>query len=315
MRALPPGLRMALVGLCVPAARPAAQLPPLDSLSTRLAAMTAVSGYERAMADSVRALLLGARMDAAGNVILSLGSGEPRLLLACPLDEPGFVVGGIRADGYLTVRRAGPTPGPLADQQLEGQRVTLFGRRGAVPGVVGVRSVHLTRGRQTGDAPFTFDDAYVDLGAESADQVAGLGVELLTPLARAKAPVRYGDTLLAAPEAGRRAACAALIRAARSSTSTQGSVTVAFVVEQSFTRRGLLTVARRAGPFAEAILVDRAPGTERVSRPSSPDPAALPRLEVWGLRVRYPGTPVETVSLTDAGRLEEELRHRIGGTP
>jgi putative aminopeptidase FrvX len=277
--------------------------------------MTAVSGYEQAMADSVAALLPGATRDRAGNVILTMGEGEVRLLLACPLDEPGFVVGGIRADGYLTVRRAGPSPGPLADQQLEGQRVALFGRRGAVPGVVGVRSVHLTRGRQTGDLPFSFDDAYVDVGAVSARQVAGLGVEVLTPLARAKAPVRYGDTLLAAPEAGRRAACAALLRAARSSSPRQGRVTVAFVVEQSFTRRGLLTVARHAGPFAEAILVDATRGAERVSRPPTPDPRLLPRYEVWGLRVRYPGTPVETVSLTDAERLEQELRQRIGGAP
>jgi putative aminopeptidase FrvX len=244
-----------------------------------------------------------------------MGEGEARLLLACPLDEPGFVIGGIRPDGYLTVRRAGPSPGPLADHQLEGQRVTLFGRRGAVPGVVGVRSIHLTRGRQTGDLPFTFDEAYVDVGAENAQQVKGLGIEVLTPLTRAKAPVRYGDTLLAAPQAGRRAACAALLRAARSSSPGPGRVIVAFVVEQSFTGRGLLTVARHSGPFAEAILVDGTRGAERVSRPQTPDPTALPRYEVWGLRLRYPATPVETVSLADAARLEQELRRRIGGAP
>jgi putative aminopeptidase FrvX len=34
----------------------------------------------------------------------------------------------------------------LFDQQLEGQRVTVFGQRGPVPAVVAVRSVHLTRG-------------------------------------------------------------------------------------------------------------------------------------------------------------------------
>jgi putative aminopeptidase FrvX len=277
--------------------------------------MTAVSGYERAMTDSVAAMLPGATRDRAGNIVLTLGAGEPRRLIACPLDEPGFVVGGIRADGYLTLRRAGPTPGPFADQQYEGQRVTLFGRHGAVPGVVGVRSVHLARGRQTGDVPFTFDDAYVDVGAGDAGEVARLGIEILTPLARAKAPVRYGDTLLAAPEAGRRTSCAALLRAARSSSPATGSVTVAFLVEQSFTRRGLLTVIRTRGPFVEGILLEGTQGAERVGRPASPDPTALPRYETWGLRVRYAGTPVETVSLPDADRLERDLRQWIGGTP
>jgi putative aminopeptidase FrvX len=304
------GLGVLLVLL--PAQPGAAQLPSLDSLSTRLAAMTAVSGYEQAMADSIRRLLPGSRLDRAGNVVLSLGSGEPKRLIACPLDEPGFVVGGIRADGYLTIRRAGPSPGPLADQQYEGQRVTLFGRKGAVPGVVGVRSTHLTRGRQTSDSPFTFDDAYVDIGADSAAQVARLGVDVLTPLARAKAPVRYGDGLLAAPVAARRTACAALLRAAGTAHPVLGTVVVAFVVEQSFTRRGLESVARTYGPFSAALLLESSSAEPVAARPAPAD-SMLPSLAVHGLRARYAGTPIETVSLGDAAALETALIARIGG--
>ena len=45
---------------------------------------------------------------------------------------------------------------PLFDQQLEGHRVTVQGRRGPVPGVVAVRSIHLSRGRNApSEAPFT----------------------------------------------------------------------------------------------------------------------------------------------------------------
>lgn len=285
---------------------------PLDTLAARLAAMTAVAGYEGAMADSLLALLPGARVDRAGNVVLILGQGGPKTLIACPMDEPGFVVGGIRADGYLTIRRAGPSPGPLADQQYEGKRVTVFGRRGPVPGVVGVRSVHLTRGRSIGDQPFTFDDAFVDIGAESAVQVARLGIEVLSPVTRAKSVHRYGDGLLAAPVAGRRAACAALVRAAREARPRTGSVTIAFVVEQGFTRRGLLTVARTLGPFDDAVLVDASSGAAAPSQ-RSPDARLLPNYEVWEIPMRYGGTPVETVSLNDVGALERRLRARIGG--
>jgi putative aminopeptidase FrvX len=274
--------------------------------------MTAVAGYERAMADSLLALLPGARLDRAGNVVLTLGQGGAKTLIACPMDEPGFVVGGIRADGYLTIRRAGPSPGPLADQQYEGKRVTVFGRRGPVPGVVGVRSVHLTRGRSVGDQPFTFDDAFVDIGAESAAQVARLGIEVLSPVARAKSVHRYGEGLLAAPVAGRRAACAALVRAARETTPRTGSVTIAFVVEQGFTRRGLLSVARMLGPFDRAVLLEAASGAEP-PRQTSPDVRFLPQYEAWGMPVRYAGTPVETVSLDDADQLERRLRVRIRG--
>ncbi len=294
------------------AASAAAQAPSLDELAYRLTAMTAVSGFERAAMDTLLTLLPGSARDRAGNVVLRLGSGEPRSLIACPIDEPGFVVGGIRPDGYLTLRRAGPSPGPLADQQYEGQRVTIFGRKGPVEGVVGVRSTHLTRGRNVGEAPFAFDDAYVDVGADSASQVAALGIEILAPVARTKAPQRYGQTLLASPVAGRRAACTALLEAAFTARPARGSVVVAFVVEQSFTRRGLLTLGKSRGPFSSVVLLEGRAG-DPAKLPASPDSASLGGYEVWGLKVRYAGTPVETISLDDATALQQRIVAWIGG--
>src|SRR2546427_1159013 len=122
----------------------------LDRLALGFAPMTAVTGLEQAMTDSLRALFPGSVRDRAGNVTLTLGQGSPKRLCTCPLDEVGYVVGNILPDGYLLLRRVGGggrTASPLLDQQLEGHRVTVFGTRGAVPGVVGVKSTHLTRGR------------------------------------------------------------------------------------------------------------------------------------------------------------------------
>src|SRR6266550_3203765 len=126
------------------------------------------------------------------------------LLFTSPLDEVGYVVGNILPDGFLLLRRvggggAGRTASPLFDQQLEGHRVTVFGARGAVPGVVAVKSTHLTRGRSapgTPDPVFTVDNAYVDLGASSAAEVQGLGIAVLAPVSLAKRPQLYGDRLV-----------------------------------------------------------------------------------------------------------------------
>ncbi|HET8632918.1 MAG TPA: hypothetical protein VFL88_02150, partial [Gemmatimonadales bacterium] len=127
------------------AAQAASQGPPVR----RLASVPAPIGHEQALADTLMAMLPGATRDRAGDVTLTLGRGTPRRLVACPMDEPGWIVGGIRDDGYLTVRRLpGRTP-PLFDQHAEGQRIVLLGDKGPVPGVVGVRSVHLTRGRSS----------------------------------------------------------------------------------------------------------------------------------------------------------------------
>ena len=87
------------------AAAAQAQQSRLAESVSRLAAISAPRGYESGMADSLLALLPGSRRDRAGNVLTTLGSGTPRRLVACPMDEPGWIVGGVRADGYLTLRR------------------------------------------------------------------------------------------------------------------------------------------------------------------------------------------------------------------
>ncbi len=297
--------------------------PTLPDLAMRFASMTAVTGYEQSMVDSLIALLPGAARDRAGNAVVALGGGQRRRLVACPLSEPGFVVGGVRGDGWLTLRRVGPTL-PVVERQLEGQRVTVFGRRGPVPGVIGVRSIHLTRGRGTGaDGGFTVDSAVLDIGAASSAEVAAAGVQVLSPVAPAKRPERYGTDLLAAPVVARRTACAALVLAARRAIAEQGmvprdeSVVIAFVVEQELLGRGLATVANTRGPFTETVLVDGGPGaTGGLARVADTLGARWPALGTvtrWTLGARYPATAVETTSLGGADSLRSALAGWIGG--
>ncbi|TMB21964.1 MAG: hypothetical protein E6J59_04655 [Deltaproteobacteria bacterium] len=268
----------------------------VDRLALRFASMTAVTGLEQAMVDSLRALFPGTTRDHAGNVTLMLGQGSPKRLFTCPLDEVGYVVGNILPDGFLLLRRvggggAGRTASPLFDQQLEGHRVTVFGARGAVPGVVAVKSTHLTRGRGapgTPDPVFTVDNAYVDVGASSAAEVQGLGIAALAPVSLAKRPQLYGERLLAAPVAGRRAACAALAAAVQAKPKVKGTVVVAFTVQSLYTSNaGLASVKALLGPFDDIKT------------------AALP--------ARYADTAVETVALADADRLVREILQWMEG--
>lgn len=286
---------------------------PLADLAGRLAGMSAPVGYESAVADSIAALLPSARRDRAGNVVLRPASGATRRLVACPLDEPGWVVGGVRADGYLTVRRLPGRIPPLFDQYLEGQRVTLWGARGAVPGVVAVRSTHLTRGRTTDDTPFTSDQGFVDVGARTAEEARTLGLGITTPITSAKRPHRYGNGLLAAPVAGRRAACAALVRAVLARSNRQA--TVAFVVEQGLGARGLFTAIHESGPFDEVLLIDGGVADDAIGVSADTVRAGALGVPVarWTLRTRFGGTPVETVHLTDAAELERRLAAWLRG--
>ncbi len=259
----------------------------LESLTLRFAGFTTVSGYEQAVTDSLLTLFPGATRDRLGDVSITLGTGSPRRLVSCPLDEAGYVVGGITSEGYLTLRREGRVASPLFEQQLEGHRVTVFGASGPVPGVVGVRSVHLNRGRVPNETPFTVDDAYVDIGSSSAADAAALGVRLLSPVALARRPHRYGEGM-AAPAAGRHAACAALASALLSHPKVTGSVVVSFTVQGlQAGDPGLSAVIALKGPFADTLT------------------ATLP--------VKYRDTMAETVMMADVQALEQRLAQWMGG--
>ena len=273
----------------------------VDRLALRFASMTAVTGLEQPMVDSLRALFPGSTRDQAGNVTLTLGQGSPKRLFTCPLDEVGYVVGNILPDGFLLLRRVGGggggrggrTASPLFDQQLEGHRVTVFGARSAVPGVVAVKSTHLTRGRVATEASapdpvFTVDNAYVDVGASSVAEVQGLGIAVLAPVSLAKRPQLYGERLLAAPAVGRRAACAALAVAVQAKPKVKGTVVVAFTVQSLYaSNAGLASVKALLGPFDDTKT------------------AALP--------ARYMDTAVETVAFADADKLVREMTQWMEG--
>src|SRR5207245_9220174 len=187
---------------------PSNRLPAqsLEAIALRFAGMTAVTGLEQAMTDSLLALLPGSSHDRAGNVTLTLGQGAPKRLLQCPRDEVGYVVGNITEQGYLLLRRVGAgTTYPLFDQQLEGHRVTVFGTKGPVPGVVAVKSTHLTRGRVATGAPdpvFSVDNAYVDVGAATAAEARAPRIDVLAPLSHSNGPLPYAERQLAAPDDG-----------------------------------------------------------------------------------------------------------------
>ncbi len=270
-----------------------------SELSVRFVGMTAVSGFEQAMADSLVTVLPGAERDRAGNVVAALGTGAPIRLAACPLDEWGYVVGNIHEGGYLTLRRVGRGNPSQFDQGHEGHRVTIWGSLGPVPAVVGTPSTHLRRGRAgPQDRMFTVDEAYVDLGAESPEQVRRLGVDVIAPVALEKIPHAYGTGLLAGTEAGQRGSCAALARAYLNRPQVAGTVVVAFTVESRIGHRGLTTLTRTRGPFDATLLLDY---------PLRGDLAALGTLDSQRLETRYDGWQVETIDLADVESMAERI--------
>jgi putative aminopeptidase len=213
----------------------------------RLVTTPAVSGYEQELAAEIRSQLnnLSSKTDNLGNVIVTIGSGAPHRLIVTPIDEPGYVVSAITADGYLRVQRLPQVaPNAVFDLLHAAQPITIVTRKGQkVSGVVAGLSVHLQPARLNAPKMTHPDEMYVDIGAASADEVHDAGVDLLDPISVNREVRALVNSEFTAPSIGDRFGCVALIDFLNdlqfNKAKFSGTLTVAFITQQWAGGRGL----------------------------------------------------------------------------
>ena len=272
-------------------------------------ALDAPPGWEHVATDSIMRAMPGWKRDGLGNLVLRKGSGSPRRVVACGLDRPGFAVTEITDDGYLRLREAGGgRQHSLWVQFHEGQRIRVLTRAGAVPGVVIVKSTHLQGGRVVNAPVATLNDLWVDVGAASKTEVQRLGIEMLNPVVRDVGAWSYGE-FVAGPLAGMRVGCAAVASAAQGEVKS-GETIFLITTLRSFGFDGFEAALRALGRVDEVTLVDASDsGGEGISQRLVEKPAYLPEstgltaVTVLSPRVRYAGTLVESVNVSDASKL------------
>ena len=123
--------------------------------------------------------------DNLGNVTVTIGSGAPHRLIVTPIDEPGYVVSEITADGYLRLQRLPQfVLPPVFNELYSAQPVKVAAANGKwIDGVVAGLSVHLQPGHTNPPKSDDMENMYVDIGASSAAEVRKAGVDLLSPIA------------------------------------------------------------------------------------------------------------------------------------
>ena len=210
-----------------------------------LVATPGVSGYETELSQKISKQLaaLHPLTDNIGNVIVTIGSGSPNRLIVTPIDEPGFVVSEITADGYLRVQRL-PQFGlpPVFNELYAAQPVKIETGEGKwIDGVVGGLSVHLQGAHLNAPKAGDLENFYVDIGAVNAAEVRKAGVDLLSPIVINRRLMRLSDAGFAGASVGDRFGAAALIEALKQldPSKIKGTLTVAFVVQQRTGARGL----------------------------------------------------------------------------
>lgn len=288
-------------------------------------AFDAPPGEESRITDAIVAADNRWRRDDLGNLIMVVGAGRPRRLVACGLDHVGFIVSEITDQGYLRLHRAGNNATHLLwDQFHQAQQVRVLTRTGAVPGVVAVDNVHFAQEHRGDTAVVNVDQLWVDVGARSSKEVAQMGVSLIDPVVRDLQPWAYAD-YVAGSDASGRAGCAAVAAVAHAAaTGAHGPGETVFVlsVQSSFAWRGLEGAAARIGKFDEATVITPASLSSSdalaISRSRfTPHARGTPYIDADSItriavRARFLGSLVESVRADDLGSLLAVVRKVSG---
>lgn len=301
---------------------------PSDALASWIA-FAAPPGAEEAAAAALTQALPGWTADRWGNLMRRVGSGTPRRVVACAMDQSAYVVSQITDDGYLRVRRTGVPRHPLWDQFHEAQRVHVFTAAGTHPGVIAVPNGHFARQHIADSTALTFDDLWIDVGATSRAEVTALGIALIDPVALDRPSWAFADHATGVG-AGARAGCAAVAaagNAAAQSGVSSGETIFVLSTQRIFGWVGLSTALVQLPPITSLHLVDEGQNTRSVSSSTS---ARLPRafralesrvsadsVHVFAPAVRFVASAVETIASNEAADLLSWVTRAaaVRGTP
>ena len=169
----------------------------LRALLHDLMLIPGLSGYEgrvrRRIAGALTDLGLQTRTDRLGNLIATLAgeAGAPSVMLFTHMDQLGFVVRKIEADGFIRIERLGGVP----ERALPSQSVLICVGEGRDRiGIIANKSHHATTQEEKYKV-VPYADLYIDAGFASRDEALAAGVDIGTPVVyRPQALALVGST-------------------------------------------------------------------------------------------------------------------------
>ena len=296
----------------------AAQDSDLAALASWVA-LNAPTGHEHHATEPLMSRFAGWNVDRYGNMVKTVGSGEPHRVVACALDSYAYAVSQITVDGYLRLHRIGSgSRHPLWDQAHEGQQLRLLTRSGPLVGVTAIANGHFAAQHSSETAVVTADDLWLDVGAASDQEVAGMGISLLDPVIR-HLPAWYYGSEIAGPRAGARAGCAAVAAAAEAGVNEQGRTSYVLSSQQVFGWTGLGAALRHLAPVDALVMAGPGQAESRVEVLNGVSTRFDAVLESAGVeaivmitpQVSDPGALMERISLAAAEELKASLARTI----
>ena len=216
-----------------------------------------LSGHEERVAAWLRAELnalgLPNRTDRLGNLIATIQGdpAKPAVMIFTHMDQLGFFVRKIEADGLIRVERMGG----VSERAMAAQEVTLCGGAGDVAGIIMNKAHHATTPEEKYKV-LTTPEIRIDTGHGSKAAVEAAGIRIGTPVVYAPRVIELAGERVAGTSVDDRAGCAALLDLARARKGRDGpTLHLVWSVQEEFNLRGAVVAAQNLHPDI-AIQID-----------------------------------------------------------
>jgi endoglucanase len=236
-------------------------------LFERLVAIPAASGFEEklieAMVSELKRRLPDVSIDPMGNVIGKLGKGKKSVMVCVHSDEVGLLVKYIDPKGYIFF----DLNGMIDERVLLSTKVDICTDKGILTGVVGVKNRHLLTPDDL-KRPISISDLWIDVGAESAEEVTRWGIEIGDPIVFHPNFQKIGPESIISKAIDNRAGCTILIDLAERMKSRKIDYQLFLVaaVQEEIGSRGAKVAAQILDPDM-AIVIDTVPASDPITPP------------------------------------------------
>jgi endoglucanase len=185
------------------------------------------------------------QVDKMENVIaIKKGNAKaPKIMLAAHMDEVGLMVKTITKDGFLQFSKMGG----IDDRILPAQKVAVYTKKGIYPGIIGSKPPHIQKEEERKKI-ITYDDLFIDVGAENKDDAANMGIAIGDPVAFDIKYVKLGKDAVIGKAFDNRAGCITMVETLKLLKQTECTVCAVGTVQEEVGLRGAATAAFGVDP-------------------------------------------------------------------
>ena len=190
-------------------------------------------------------------VDRLENVIaIKKGTSNCRkIMLAAHMDEVGLMVKTITKDGFLQFAKMGG----IDDRILPAQRVMVYSKNQAFPGVIGSKPPHIQKEEERKKI-ITSDELFIDVGSESKEEASAMGLAVGDPVGFDVKYVSLGKDLVMGKAFDNRSGCAVMVEALKMLEHVDCTVCAVGTVQEEVGLRGAAAAAFGVDPDLAIVL-------------------------------------------------------------